>query len=135
MVRKIVGRVIVLVGVSFAFVADWLCRGGAWLADIDWADNDEPFYKGGDVMFTDMVMNLVRQEREKQDEKWGPIAGRAHDTLDGDWITILAEEVGEAAHEVLEGQTKKAVDELVQVAAVAVAHIEAIRNICGNRTK
>lgn len=41
MIRKIVGRVLVVIGVAFCYLGDRLCRGGAWLADIDWEEEDE----------------------------------------------------------------------------------------------
>jgi hypothetical protein len=44
----------------------------------------------------------------------------------GTWIDILCEEVAEAADEAFYGNTKQLRQELVQVAAVAVAWIEAI---------
>ena len=44
-----------------------------------------------------VVLDLVAQERFRQDDKWGP----KH--LDGaTWLMILAEEVGEAADEIWE---------------------------------
>lgn len=44
----------------------------------------------------------------------------------GTWLDILCEEVAEAADEAFDGHTKRLRAELVQVAAVAVAWIEAI---------
>lgn len=74
------------------------------------------------------VLRDIYFERDKQDGKWG-----IQDHVDVIWQTILIEEVGEAAQEVL---TRKFGDsakghgnlrvELVQVAAVAVAWIECI---------
>lgn len=75
----------------------------------------------------------VSMERDWQDTKWG--ADRTQ--LDSIWLAILTEEVGESAEEVLAASwaTGPALDairthnlraELVQVAAVAVAWIEAI---------
>jgi hypothetical protein len=75
-----------------------------------------------------IALDLVWQERLRQINKWGH---QTHD--DPRWITILAEEFGEAAAEVCshleEGMDTdeymlKLMDELIQVAAVAVAHVE-----------
>ena len=69
----------------------------------------------------------VLMERGRQDEKWG-----ADRTLDlGLWLTILGEEYGEVCKAVLEkagadGGLHNAREELVHVAAVAVAAIEDI---------
>jgi hypothetical protein len=71
----------------------------------------------------------VAQERTKQNVKWGQ---QNHDDLM--WTAILGEEVGEACQEVLTevwgkengGGHGDLREELVQVAAVAVAWIEAI---------
>lgn len=60
-------------------------------------------------------------ERRRQDTKWG-----VQDHLPEKWITILMEEVGEAAHGRLEGDRLNYREELVQVAAVAVAMIESL---------
>lgn len=77
---------------------------------------------------TDEVLDHVAAERERQDEKWGE-----QNHLDWVWNAILMEEVGEAAEEVLTTAFGAAAkghgdlrSELVQVAAVAVAWIEAI---------
>ncbi|MXV19911.1 hypothetical protein [Deinococcus xianganensis] len=87
-------------------------------------------------MSLDAVLHEVRGERERQDAKWGP---QAH--APATWLMILAEEVGEANQAAFEHLhptfDKRAVtrgrrplseyrDELIQVAAVAVAAIEAL---------
>ena len=74
----------------------------------------------------DRVLKDVKAEREKQIKKWG--------TQDHDphwWIAILAEETGEVAKEVAEARIgnwdpAKYREELVQVAAVAVAAIQVL---------
>ncbi len=75
-----------------------------------------------------MVLRDVARERERQDEKWGP---QSHSPEW--WLAILAEEVGEAAQEVLGlrfGDDAKAHGdlraELLHVAAVAVSAIETL---------
>ena len=67
------------------------------------------------------AMDAVLAERGRQDAKWG-----VQDHHPAIWLAILSEEVGEAARAILEGgETRDGLrDELVQVAAVAVAWIE-----------
>jgi len=67
---------------------------------------------------------LILAERRRQDEKWGE---QNHDDLR--WLAILTEEVGELAKCIVEG--KGGVAELVHVAAVSAAWIEAV----GRRAK
>jgi hypothetical protein len=64
----------------------------------------------------------IEAERERQDKKWGP---QNHDDLY--WLGILMEEVGEVAQHVIEDRDPYNNQELVEVAAVAVAWLEAIR--------
>lgn len=91
---------------------------------------DEPVYSGA-PMVTGQGYNVLRdvaRERQRQDEKWGP--QNHHPAW---WMSILMEEVGEAAQEVLgiqfgdaakaHGDLRK---ELLHVAAVAVSAIEAL---------
>lgn len=74
------------------------------------------------------AISRIEQERARQDEKWG-IQNHEPEV----WLAILTEEVGEVAQEMLarrfvnpmKGNTLL-VNELVQVAAVAVAMIEHI---------
>lgn len=74
--------------------------------------------------YTNLVLSLVREERDFQDSKWGPIHRRLH--ADQRWIAVLADELGEAASEVLDGSPGRLIDELIQLAAVAVSHVETI---------
>ena len=75
-----------------------------------------------------LVLNDILNERTRQDEKWG--ADRTqHPAI---WHTILSEEVGEVAQEVLDttfedAATDNLYEELIQVAAVAVAWAEAVQ--------
>lgn len=72
---------------------------------------------------TDRVLDQVYTERRNQDAKWGsdrPLA-------DTPWLAILMEEVGEVATETFSsGSLQHLREELIQVAAVAVAWIESI---------
>jgi len=65
-------------------------------------------------------VRAVLQERLRQDAKWGP--QQHHDNRL--WATILGEEFGEACQAVLRDDGTKLQEELVQVAAVALAWIE-----------
>lgn len=66
------------------------------------------------------VFELIRQERERQDKKWG--ADRDQD--DYVWETILTEEVGEAAESILKDTPAHTTEEVIQIAAVATAWLE-----------
>lgn len=68
------------------------------------------------------ILELVRQERQKQDAKWGK-----QNHPDFFWLGILTEEVGEVAKALLERQDAQ--EELVQAGAVIVAWLE-----CRQRT-
>lgn len=78
------------------------------------------------------ILHQVKEERERQILKWGQ-----QDHSDPEWTAILTEEVGESAQETLnvvraktpvqlESSVRRLRSELIQVAAVAVAWIEAI---------
>lgn len=78
----------------------------------------------------DAVLDEVRAERGSQERKWGP---QNHD--DFPWLSILVEEVGEAAMAVNEANFEGGSNygnyadlraELVQCAAVCIAWVEAI---------
>jgi NTP pyrophosphatase (non-canonical NTP hydrolase) len=69
---------------------------------------------------TQLVFNLIQNEMDFQDKKWG-----AQKHADCTWLAILTEEVGEVAKECLENgfdnkPKKDMLKELVQVAAVSV---------------
>lgn len=66
------------------------------------------------------VLGEVVAERECQDKTWG-----VQDHNEFVWLTILMEELGEASESALEDESSQYRQELVQVAAVAVAAIEA----------
>jgi hypothetical protein len=92
-------------------------------------------FSGVPVWVTDRAKfyREIDLERQKQDAKWG-----VQDHEDVVWHTILAEEVGEAAQEVLQCQFGDLAkghgdlrEELIHIAAVAVAWIESVDR--GNR--
>ena len=70
--------------------------------------------------FSHIVMDLSA-ERIRQDMKWGE---QNHD--DDRWLAILTEELGEIARALNEHDDENRNEELVQVAAVCVAWLEAI---------
>lgn len=65
------------------------------------------------------VLEEIKVERLKQDAKWGE---QNHELLK--WNAILGEEFGEVSKAILEGDSENYRNELIQVAAVAVAAIE-----------
>jgi NTP pyrophosphatase (non-canonical NTP hydrolase) len=75
----------------------------------------------GEMRKTAAVLQAVAIERIRQDTKWGE---QNHSPFG--WIAILTEEVGEAAKAALEGYASQYRDELIQVAAVAVAAVESL---------
>ncbi len=79
-----------------------------------------------------MVYDDVHQERDRAHGKHGP-SGNSRENrswLDGDWLPVLMEDVGKAAHELTygsgSGRQERLRAELVQVAAMACAWIDAI---------
>lgn len=68
---------------------------------------------------TALVLLEVAEERSRQDELWGE-----QNHTSWQWLAILTEEVGEVAKAINENQPNDYRDELVQVAAVAVAAVE-----------
>ena len=73
-------------------------------------------------MALEEVLSDVYDERQRQIAKWGDQSHKPYSV----WITILGEEFGEAAKEVLEERNQELYDELIQTAAVAVAFAEAL---------
>lgn len=80
------------------------------------------------IIDTEWVLKMVREERDRQDQKFGSQRSQSYPV----WNTILSEEVGEAAKEVLEKNLDNLRSELVQVAAVAVAWLEALDSGAGD---
>lgn len=69
----------------------------------------------------DRIYKHIDDERDFQDAKFGDSDDRRPESI---WLTILTEEVGEVAQEVLKDDRVKLREELVQVAAVAVKWLE-----------
>ncbi len=67
------------------------------------------------------IISEIVDERERQDEKWGE---QNHVPLK--WLAILGEEVGEANKAVLDGDVDNLREELVQIAATAVAFLQSL---------
>lgn len=67
------------------------------------------------------IYTLIDIEREKQDAKWGDLPRRLQDLL---WLSILVEEVGEVAQAILKRDWINLKEEIIQVAAVAIAWLE-----------
>lgn len=80
---------------------------------------------GHDTQATENVIGEVRQERWRQDRKWG---GAEHD--DGlsvdEWHNTIADYNGWARRMAKMGSTDKARRRLIQVAALAIAAVESI---------
>lgn len=71
------------------------------------------------------LATLVREERLRQDKHWGEAANR--DYTHTEWLAVLVEEVGEVSKAINEGEYYQVFEELIQVAAVALAFAEAER--------
>lgn len=74
------------------------------------------------------IFEEISAERRRQDAKWrSPVERNLPLPI---WLTVITEEVGEVAHEILVGAKWNDYTalraELIQVAAVAVAMVEAI---------
>jgi NTP pyrophosphatase (non-canonical NTP hydrolase) len=71
------------------------------------------------------VMGQIKQERERQNEKWGD-----QDHTDEMWLAILLEEVGEVAKDLVQTREKGSSDaylikkELIHAVAVGVQWLE-----------
>lgn len=66
------------------------------------------------------IISIV-EERFRQDKKFGEMPRNLHPSV---WAIVLGEEVGEVNRALLEGDYKNYIQELIQVAAVALAAIE-----------
>jgi NTP pyrophosphatase (non-canonical NTP hydrolase) len=66
------------------------------------------------------IYDLIDLERESQDEKFGDQSGLSREKM----LTILVEEVGEAARALLENNVTQWNLEMLQIAAVSVQILE-----------
>lgn len=73
------------------------------------------------------ILAEVSVERDRQDAKWGGIPGTERRD-DHTYAAVLTEEVGESCKAWLERDTDALREELIQVAAVAVAWVEELDN-------
>jgi NTP pyrophosphatase (non-canonical NTP hydrolase) len=71
-----------------------------------------------------LVIQVVRNERARQDAKWG--AGHHLVWTPHIALAVLVEEVGEVAKAINDGTEAELSNELIQVAAVAIAALEGI---------
>jgi NTP pyrophosphatase (non-canonical NTP hydrolase) len=83
-------------------------------------------------MIFNRAIDLILLERERQDAKWcrgydeaGNLIWADDETSAEKKLTILMEEVGEVARAILERDPYNLREELVQVAAVAIAWLQA----------
>jgi NTP pyrophosphatase (non-canonical NTP hydrolase) len=67
------------------------------------------------------IFDLINNERDKQDKKWGALPRCLSDMV---WLTVLLEEVGECAQAVLKRDWDNLKVEIIQVATVAIAWLE-----------
>ena len=67
------------------------------------------------------IFELIIKERERQDKKWGNMPKHLSDVI---WFTILLEEVGEVAQDILKQNWQHIKIELIQVLAVGVSWLE-----------
>jgi len=82
------------------------------------------------------IYALIDAERDRQESKWGGAHSWGHGDCSSDGVdsivkvAVLTEECGEVARSVLDhcGEMHGLADELVQVAAVAVAWLESLSN-------
>lgn len=73
-----------------------------------------------DIDKVNTILDEIRNERQRQYDKWGEQLNNSPSI----WLTILMEEVGEAAKALLERDAEGYRTEMVQVAAVAAAMVE-----------
>ena len=73
-----------------------------------------------------IAIDALKNERLRQEKLWGPDFSNASTTKDDyEKLAVLVEEVGEIAKALMENDRDNLFEELVQVAAVSVAWLEA----------
>lgn len=70
------------------------------------------------------ILTKISHEREYQAVQWGDLRH-----IPEQWVTLLAEELGEVAKAIIESDSNGYAAELVQLAAVAVAALEQAEGI------
>ncbi len=73
------------------------------------------------------ILRHVSAERDRQDGKWGGVPGIDRRD-DHTYAAVLTEEAGEVCRAWLERNVEELREELIQVAAVAVAWVEELDN-------
>jgi len=80
-------------------------------------------------LITSRVLLDVALERERQNAKWGRVAGEWF-VPNSDKLVVLVEEVGEVARAIHDGEPDEhLIEELVQCAAVCVAWVETLKRV------
>jgi hypothetical protein len=82
-------------------------------------------------MTMDRILDEIRRERDRQDEKYG---GRDHDDSHhpGDWCLILAKYLGCAAADTIDAEPDAAFrGNMIKIAAVAIAAAQSLDRIQG----
>ncbi len=73
-----------------------------------------------DKELVEAIFIKVKQERDRQDNKWGE-----QNHANNEWLLVLTEEIGEVAKSILESKTNSVDDEeLIQCIAVLFAWFE-----------
>lgn len=89
------------------------------------AGADDPLVRRAQsVMRMENILSDVRAERGRQDEKWG---GPAHDDKHSaaEWVELIHYRAGRARAMAGAGDVEQTEHHLIQVAAIAVAAVEA----------
>ena len=74
--------------------------------------------------FRSIALRCVANERDRQDRKWGPLLTRDFSAKSA--LAVIVEEIGEVARAICDRERADYRDELVQVAACAVAAIQSL---------
>lgn len=116
----------------------WLvCGDGIWeevpfsvLGEVSWCDqpqfDEDVEYVRADLCEDDEAwLARLRAERARADRRYGRARDRGYSAQD--WLTALVGEVGEVARAIDKAEGRdRAIEELVQVAGVALAAVEAL---------
>ena len=72
-------------------------------------------------MTREEIYLFIDKERARQDDKWGIMPRNNSDMV---WLAVLTDEIGECARAILKTDWDNLKDEIIQVAAVAIAWLE-----------